>query len=155
MATANLREARSAVREYFLTSLNGVIDPRKVSWENRPFNPPDPTKAVLGDDPYYIRERTDIIVDDLIALHLRRLLAITTFEVLYPIGKGTERVEDIIQYISDVFEKKSSVTYGTTAVGFDKVERNTSERLDNVWYGGSVSIYWRTYTVATSPLVKT
>jgi hypothetical protein len=154
MATSNYREAKQAIRAYFLEALNDVIDPKKIAWENRPFNPPDPTKAVVGQDPYWIQEDNSILVDDLIALHLRRLLGVTTFYILYPVGKGTERIEDLTQIIADAFEKKSSVTFNSTIVGFDKVERNTSEQADNVWWRGSVSIYWRTYTVATSPLVK-
>lgn len=154
MTAALFRNARQAVRGHFLDSLRDSVDPTRVAWENDVFDPPNANPTDPNDNPYWIKESCQIVYERLLALELRELIGRTVFSVFYPVGKGTARAENLLQAIANSFESVASVTNGGVVVGIDKVERESGFRSDDAWWMASVSIYFRTYSVATPPNSK-
>jgi hypothetical protein len=150
MGMPNLRNVRQAIRAHFVDELRERIPESRISWENRPFVPPN-------DGDFWIRESTQVILEHHPAFELNWVEGRTAFDVFYPAGaktNATERVEDLQQLIADAYEKRQSLTNNGTIVGISSVRRTSGEKTDDAWWMASVSIYWRTYSPATSILEK-
>ena len=151
MSTGVFRNARQAIRAYFLESTAEQIDPTRIAWENNRFDPPDPNPTSSTYSPYWIRESCQVVSERLAGFDLRELIGRTVFDVMWPINKRTEKAEDLCQLIADSFEARSSITNNSTVVGIDRIVRETPFKWDDAWWMTSIGIYWRTYSVATLP----
>ena len=151
MSLPDLAGVRHSICQHLLTELNGQIALDRIAYENRVFATPTLYEPLTNLPTLWIRETFFVISEDNRALQLHEARGRTLFEVFYPVGKGTERPEAVRQLIAEAFEKK----YGLTnieglAVHLDKVVRGDSRATDELWYAAPISIYWRTYSVATA-----
>ena len=92
-----------------------------------------------------------VIVERPAALELHEVLGRTAFEVLTPVGKGTEITEGLAQSISNAFEKFYSINNQGLPIGIERIERAPGRYIDAEWWSVPVYIYWRAYSTATSP----
>lgn len=141
----DLRKIRQTIRECFLDGLSEAIDPARVAWENRAFTPPT--------NDYWVQESVQIILENPAAMELWQILGKTNFAVFYPVGKGTEKIEELTQKISEAFEKYYSLNTQGIAVGIERIERSVNTQFDDHWWMGVVSIFWRAYAPAAFPFV--
>lgn len=149
MGSVLLRNVRQAIRDRLVSAVNETLDVSKIAWENRAFDPPNPSPADTTAKPYWIRETFQVASESLPDSQLHHVVGRTVFDVFYPQGKGTEVVEDVCQEIAAAFESKASVSNQGVIVGIDKVVREPGLEADDVWWMASVSIYWRTFSVGT------
>lgn len=151
MSLPDLSKVRHSICKHCIDELEGDVDEARIAHENREFSPPPLYDALSKLPNLWIRETFFVISEDNRALQLHEARGRTLFEVFYPVGKGTERPEAVRQLIAEAFEKK----YGLTntdgiAVHLDKVVRGDARAADELWYAVPISIYWRTFSVATA-----
>lgn len=151
MSQPDIALVRQTINTHLTSELNGVISKDRICFENRSFTAPPLYDSVTKIPNLWLRETLFVIAEDNPALQLHEAVGRTLYEVFYPVGSGTEQPEALRKRIVDAFEKKYGLTHNTsgTVVGLTRIVRHDARRADELWFTLSVSIHWRTYSVAT------
>ena len=150
MSQPDLDKVRQSIRAHLLSSLEGQFRSEYIAYENRVFTPPPLYDALSKLPNLWLRETFFPITDQPYALELHETRGRTLFEIFSPVGSGTERPEALRKLIADAFEKKYGLTtVAGIAVHLDRVSRDQGRKADDLWWSTPLSVYWRTYSVAT------
>lgn len=150
MGQPDIDLVRQSVRAHLLNELNGQLREDRIAYENRVFTPPALYDTLTKLPNLWLRETLFVITDQPYALELHETRGRTLFDIFSPVGSGTERPEALRKLISEAFEKKYGLTtVDGIAVHIDRVSRDQSRQADALWWSTPLSVYWRTYSVAT------
>lgn len=130
--------------------LEVFTDESRVAWENRPFTPPS-----LETPTVWIKEHYVPNTESQVATGTIRALGMTRYDVMYPVGQGTETPEGVAFDIAERFRAPKDIVFNGHEVEVYRTERLPSlggqrlEGTDAVWVAFPVKLEWRSYVFFT------
>jgi hypothetical protein len=119
-----------------LVTTTGITAPMCV-WENVDFTPPT-------DGSIWIREQLMPIHKQKVANELEELLAVVAYDFFYPVGKGSETVERLVDAALVVFTPPLDLNTFSVRVNVHRSER-MSGKPDGIWFMIPCHIYFRAF----------
>ena len=136
----------SQVRTIMRTKLQKLSNLPNISWENRPFLPPDVTTDV-GPVVLWIQEHQRTLDETQSAIGMIQTIGETLYSVYTPKGRGTKEADDLSKSIAESFEPTQSLTGINETIVIEHTERHPY-RVDPdlpAWVFKTVSIRWRAF----------
>lgn len=110
-----------------------------VAWENRHFDPPDPTgKSVL-----WLTEAFATTSERIVATDVIRMDGLVRYAVRCGAEHGTEALEDLLLAVLNAFQPPTNLTGSGVTVVVERAERGGGLEVDATWWERAVTIFWR------------
>lgn len=126
-----------------LDTLSSIPDAAHRAWENREFEP--------DLDQEWLRETLIISDEEKSSTGLIESDGQIRYDVLAPIGSGTEDARAIAKIIAEGFEPGQSLQSGDLRVSLEKTQRLPGREAfqddgKSLWYMIPVVVFWRVFT---------
>lgn len=126
-----------------LFSVVGVDPKTNVSFQNRPFTPPE--------DGIWIREHMQPVEEVLSSSGLETTVGNYGIDVFCRIGKGTRQVEEMVRLLKAAFAPGTSLRRGTDGVSVSiyrspRLNARTTPGMNPVWWFRPMVVYWRAFS---------